>query len=123
MDDSFKGSWPGGPKRSGPKQERTRPPRLRRVEEIEATLAARTLRRKRGSRKRHLAVGLLVSVVIAGGFGWTLGLRSHTTLEEMNAEHTAQQSRNLDISSEINRVMLELWQMEDVEVARARGGF
>lgn len=122
MEGSIKGNWPGGPKRSGSAPERTRPPQLQRVEEIEARIAARSMRLKRGRKKKRLTLALAFSVVVAGIFGWALGLRSHTTLQEINVGRQAQQQRDSDISSEINRVMLELWRMEEVEFSRNRSG-
>ncbi len=123
MEGRIRGSWPGGPRRDGEPQERTRPPQLQRVEEIEARSASRLLRVRRGARTKRLVLGVAFFSVIALAFGWVLGLRSHTTLEEMQSAQSQQRAaRDADMTSEINRVMLELWKMEDVEYARNRGG-
>ena len=67
-------------------------------------------------------MALVSSAVLAGGIGWFLGRESHASLEEMTAAQTAQQARDQDISTEINRVMMELWRMEDIEYSRNRNG-
>ena len=119
MAGSIRGSWPGGPKREGPKQERSGPPRLERVEDMEARAARWSIRRKRGARTRRLALGIAASAALAGGFGWLLGLRSHTTADVLMDEQVSAEQATTG-SSEINRVMLELWRMEDVEYSRNR---
>ena len=120
MEGRIQGSWPGGPRRDGEAQERKRPPRLQRVEEIEAGLASRSLRATRRARSRRLIFGAALSAALALAFGWVMGVRSHTTAEEITAAQAAQQTRDLDISSEINRALLELWRMEDLEYQRNR---
>lgn len=57
-------------------------------------------------------------VVAAFAAGLALGLASHTTADAITAEQQAARIRDLGISSEVNRVLLELWKMEDVEHAR-----
>ena len=52
-----------------------------------------------------------------------LGLRNRATLEEIRAEFAAQQAAEAgggpsDMSTEVNRAMMELWKMEDVEFMR-----
>ena len=122
MEGKISGSWPGGPKRDGEAPERTHPPRLERVEEIERRSASRSLRRQRKARTTRFLFGIGFSALVAGGFGWVLGLRSHVTLQEINAEQVAQEIQESDMATEINRVMLELWRMEDVEYERNRSG-
>ncbi len=53
-----------------------------------------------------------------------LGLRSHPTAEQLRAEAAAAASGSgtLDLeglSSEINRTLLELWKMENIEFLRS----
>lgn len=122
MEGRIKGSWPGGPKREGEGQKRTGPPRLKTVEQIEARKAARTIRTGRSKRQRRTLLGLVLCMVVAGGLGWTLGLRSHASLEEINAELAELQTEDPEMSAVINQVMMELWRMEDVEYTRNRSG-
>jgi len=119
MDSRIRGSWPGGPKRDGPAQVRSGPPRLQRVEHIEAHIAHRTVRAKRGARAKRLAWGLALSSVVALAFGWALGLRSHATLEEVTAAQPGQ-TLGVDFNEEINKTLLELWKMDEVQYQRNR---
>ena len=121
MEERITGSWPGGPKREGDPRKRTRPPRLRRVEDIEAGLAARSLRFRHRVRSRRIALGLAFSLAVAGGIGWVLGKGSHRTAEEVSAENATARRRDMDISAEVNRTLLELWKMENVQAARNGG--
>lgn len=121
MDERITGSWPGGPNREGDARKRTRPPRLRRVEDLEAGLATRLLRLRHRARSRRIALGLMLSVACAGGIGWILGRASHKTAVEVSAEFATAKRRDRDISAEVNRTLLELWKMEDVQAARGDG--
>ncbi len=42
-------------------------------------------------------------------------------MEELNAAQATDKRRDVDISAEVNRTLLQLWKMEDVEAARNRG--
>jgi len=120
----IRGSFPGGPRKSVPALQRTAPPRLSRVEEIEERSAARMIGLTHGRRRSRLMFGFLVSVVVAGGTGVYFGVRNQRTLEGIRAEReaeTAQTSGGLmndELTSEVNRALLELWKMEDVEYMR-----
>lgn len=120
MEDRITGSWPGGPQRRDDEPRPMRVPHLPRAEQIEAGIASRSLRRRRRSRSLRVVIGLALSLVVSGGIGWALGLRSHSTAAELS-EDTAARRRNADISREVNRTLLELWKMEDVEALRNRG--
>ena len=64
---------------------------------------------------------MLVSTVISGAVGALLGIRSNATLEGLRAEQAAEAEPSgdmLGLSSEVNRTLLELWKMEDVEFLR-----
>jgi len=122
MQGRIQGSWPGGPKRDGESEERTRAPRLRRVEDIEARIADRSLRIKRTSRTKRMVLGLAFVVLLAGGFGWILGLSSHTSLAQINSVQSQRQQQDATVSTEVNRMMMQLWRMEDVEYSRNRSG-
>ena len=115
MEGRIRGSYPGGPRKGSPPPERSRAPRLSRVEEIEAGIARRSLRLSRRRKKRRLAVGLVAALLVSGGFGLLLGVRSHTTPAEIVARTRVSRKRDLDISREVNRTLLQLWQMEDLD--------
>lgn len=122
MTGRIRGSFPGGPSREAPPEKRTRAPQLQRVEDIEAGLAKRSVSRKRRARRRRVVWGFLFSALVAGGVGVLLGVRSHATAEEQQAELRARsRPQEFDISSELNRTLMELWRMEDIEAARNRG--
>jgi hypothetical protein len=66
-------------------------------------------------------LGLSLSLVVAGGIGWALGLRSHATAQELTEEAMAAKKKDMSISSEVNRTLLELWKMETVQTSRGSG--
>jgi hypothetical protein len=68
-----------------------------------------------------MRVGLFLIVAAAFALGVGLGRASHTTAEELTADRNVARARDQDISREVNRTLLELWKMEDVEAARNRG--
>jgi dihydrodipicolinate synthase/N-acetylneuraminate lyase len=67
-------------------------------------------------------MALVMGISLAGGVGLILGHSAHTTPEELAKEVEAQQNPDAGISREVNRTLLELWKMEEVEAARARSG-
>lgn len=119
MDQRIRGSFPGGPRRTAPLPDRGQgPPRLARVEDIEGRLARARLRHSHKRRRRRVMTGFGIVLVIAGGIGVFAGMRGNATRDELTARQEAQQSQNADISSEVNRALMELWRMEDVEAFR-----
>lgn len=127
MDEKIRGSFPGGPRKSQPAAERTGAPRLSRVQDIERRSADRQQGRARGRRKKRFFFGLVVSLVAAGSVGLYFGQRSHTTLEELRAEQEAALgpgSGSVDemdmsaVTGEVNRMLMELYKMEDIEYMR-----
>ena len=121
MDGRIRGGFPGGPSKSLPAEERTRDPRLTTVEAIEARTAHRQVRRRRRAREWRMAVSVLLSMLLSGAAGLYLGRRSHTTIEEVRAQAQQDAREASDVASlstEVNRALLELWKMEDVEYQR-----
>jgi hypothetical protein len=84
--------------------------------------AAHTVDRSRVLRRRRVVGGFVLSLLLAGGLGLYLGVLSHTTVAEASGAARKEQSRDLDISQEVNRALLELWRMEEVEGRRGSGG-
>jgi hypothetical protein len=120
----IRGSYPGGPRREGAEGEPAAAsprPRLRRVEEIEARLGRASRAREQRRRARRVWSGLVVAVAISGVVGLFLGYRSHRSSEELTAERNAPRPAGaFDPSFETNRVLLELWQMEDKQRMQAK---
>ncbi len=56
-------------------------------------------------------------MVGGGGGGLYLGFRAHCRSERLTAEHEAERrsSATFGLTRETNRMLLELWRMEDVE--------
>ncbi|HIF22576.1 MAG TPA: hypothetical protein EYQ27_11885 [Gemmatimonadetes bacterium] len=123
MEGNISGSFPGGPRKQVAAAERTSAPRLSRVEAIEEQATGRLVRRKEDRRRRRIMYAVLVSVAISATTGVILGMHNRSSLEEVRAQMAAQQAAESGgdmgaLSSEVNRAMLELWKMEDVEYAR-----
>ena len=121
MEGKISGSFPGGgPRNKVAAAERTAAPRLSRAQEIEERAVDRHVRRRHGRRQKRIIYAAVFSVLVSGATGAYLGFRNRSTLEEVRAELAAQQAAETgggmgDMSSEINKAMLELWRMEDVE--------
>lgn len=120
MEGRMCGTFPGGPRKSVVAAESTAPARLGQVQQIEERAAQRYVRRGNKRRLRRLFCGFALTVVVSGGVGIYLGLQSYSTLEEVRAELAAERAPTTtgELSSEVNRAMLELWRMEDVEFMR-----
>jgi type VI protein secretion system component VasF len=111
-------AFPGGP-RSRPG---TRAPRLERLEAVrdrDERLVVLRLRRRRTRRVRRQVLGFLAATLVAAGVGAYLGFATRTTHEELSEAQQRAHRRDLDVSREVNRALLELWKMEDVEGRRA----
>lgn len=121
--DRISGSYPGGPKKRDPDDEPSEPPSFETVESVEERMRRGTAARGRVRRRRRLRIGLLVAVVVSGLGGLVVGYLSHRTTEDLTREREEERMRSFDPSSEVNRMLIELWKMEDVERApRAPGG-
>lgn len=120
MADQIKGKWPGGPSGRADSVPPGRRVRTRTVEELEDGMVNRHLRRRRDARSRRIVVGFVAVALVAGGVGWYVGEQSHATAEEVAAEREAAAAPESELSKELNRAMLELWRMEDVEYMRNR---
>jgi hypothetical protein len=116
----IRGSYPGGPRREGAGDEaggeEPRAPRLETVEQIEERRGRASLAFKRQRRSRRVWIGLAVALVLAGGAGFYLGIRNHSTGEELTARRMAPRPAGaFDPSFETNRMLQQLWKMEDNE--------
>ena len=114
------GSYPGGPSRDRSEVDERADKRLddlSSVEEIEARRGAGIVRTRGRRRRKRAVIGLAASIVIAGGAGVWMGLRSHRTAEELAAEQRAQAEAEFNLRRESDRLINELWKMEDLERA------
>lgn len=122
MSTRIRGAFPGGPSRTAGGAPRARTPRLPAMRELEAAFARGRSERERRSRRWRVAAGMLAVLGGAFGLGLALGRASHATAFELQAEAEERAADRL-ISSEVNRVLFELWKMEDLEAVRGRAGF
>lgn len=121
MSERIRGSYPGGPARDGSGGTDRPPVRVRRVRDFEDARALRSLASSRRDRRRRVVAGLALLLAVAFGVGTSLGRSSHETQATLTARETESRQRDVDISREVNRTLLQLWKMEDVEAARSRG--
>ena len=121
MEGQIRGSFPGGPSRAAPPVPRTTPPRLRPVAEIEERSAQRSVDRRHRKRAMRMAAGFLVVLAVADAAGGAVGLGSHRSQEDLTDAQRVSRTKDFDISKEVNRTLLNLWKMEDVEAVRNRG--
>jgi hypothetical protein len=91
------------------------------VAEIEERSAQRNVERRHRRRARRLGAGFLVALFVAGAAGGAVGLGSHRSQEELTEAQRVSRTKDLDISKEVNRTLLNLWKMEDVEAVRNLG--
>lgn len=122
MSTRIRGAFPGGPSRTADGAPPATAPRLPAMRELEAASARQRCERARRGRRRRVAVGILAVLGGALGIGLALGRASHATASELQAEADARAADRL-ISSEVNRVLFELWKMEGLEAVRGRAGF
>lgn len=109
------GGYPGGPPHHDP-QERTEDsdgPELRSGESVEASVAGHAVHGKKKRRKRRLVIGAVTSLIVAAGVGAYVGMQSRTTAEELAQEEIAE--TETDIGKEADRLINELWKMEELE--------
>ena len=122
MDKRIEGGFPGGPSRRTKAPPRIdRKPRIEPVGELEHRVSRRKLRRTRSRRGRRITLGLVGATLLAGSAGAYIGYSSHTTAQEVTEAQDAARRRDDEISSEVNRTLMELWKMEDVEALRNMG--
>ena len=114
------GGYPGGPPRHDPERGTADSdgPELRGGESVEASMADHAVRRKKKRRERRLVIGLVASLIVAAGVGTYLGLQSKKTAEEL-AQLEREKSES-DDDKDLDRLLNELWKMEDLERAPRR---
>lgn len=113
--------FPGGPSRRPDGHADTRRPRLTSVAEIEARLADRRRATRRRGRRLRIIAGLGVTALVAFGLGMAVGRGARVTREELILAEEARTARGTGVDAEVNRMLMELWRMEDVEAFRNMG--
>jgi hypothetical protein len=82
---------------------------------MEARLGRKSRARSQRKRTRRLWAGFVTALALAGGVGAYLGLITHRTSAQLTDERNDLRELQEGITRETNRVLLELWRMEDVE--------
>lgn len=119
MGGRIEGTFPGGPRRGEAThhQALTRPAL---AEELADRAVLRRAARARARRLRRITLCYLCAAVLAAAAAFSLGVASHTTPSELAEEQAAARRTDIDVSEEVNRVLLELWKMENAEQVRDR---
>ncbi len=106
-------SYPGGPTVSG--ADSTKSTRqLKSGEDVEAYRELFAWRGRRSRRGRRLRVGVAAAVLIATLGGVYLGLATHRSAEQL-ADAVRSEGASPHLTQEADRLMNELWKMEDME--------
>lgn len=117
----FGGGYPGGPRRHAEKEEAGEPRgfEIRDGESFEASAMTRALGRSKRHRRRRLMIGLLTSILLASAVGAYIGLRGNRRGAEELAQEQILDGRTV-LEQEVNRLINELWKMENLERAPRR---
>lgn len=120
MSEPIRGRYPGGPRRPRDGETSRPPTHVPTVAEIEAGIAQRTRAAERQARRRRVWFGFLVSLILAGCIGFGVGRAVREPTAEIALPQGARSGMDKQISKQVNRTLLELWKMEDVEYARGK---
>jgi len=120
MSEPIRGRYPGGPRRPRDGEASRPPTRVPTVAEIETGIRRRTRAAERRARRRRIWIGFLVSLILAGSVGFGVGRAVHEPTAEVALPDGARRGVDKEISTQVNRTLLELWKMEDVEYARGK---
>lgn len=116
---SISGSYPGGPKKQTlrSKKERKSHPTIPGVNDLERWARDARVETERRNRARRIKVGLVCVLLAAGGVGGYVGLSAHTTPEQLAEKERSKARSRGEISDQADRLINELWKMEDLERA------
>lgn len=116
---SIRGAFPGGPTHPASSPGPGLTPFIPSVASLETYAAHRRLRRRRARRATRHVVGISAVFAMALVIGGALGLASRVTPTEAAYAPDSRSSVDRLISREVNRTLLELWKMEDLEAVGA----
>ena len=107
----------GSPYPGGPNRQSTRGPQRGPVSSEERYDRKTARRRRRKTRKRQAATALVIAgaLVAAAGMGYALGDQVRAAGAEGTAEGRDALTTEELITSEMNRLLMELWEMEALE--------
>ncbi len=110
------GRYPGGPRREPLVALADRPPpRLSTVAQIEERKARGAVRHVRKRRRKRVLAGLVGVVFAAIAVGGWVGWKSHKSSEDITAELETDADGGFDLENERDRILRELWKMEEME--------
>lgn len=112
---SIRGVFPGGPTRMGSGRGGAGAFHLPSMTEQEGARRRRQRRRTRFRRRARVVAGLATASALAMGVGVGLGWAARTTRDDRMVEPAPASTLDRVISAEVNRTLLELWKMEDLE--------
>ncbi|MFP3947732.1 MAG: hypothetical protein ACLFWG_03305 [Longimicrobiales bacterium] len=69
-------------------------------------------------RRKRLAAGFGIGLVVAGAAGFWIGYQANQSSEDIAAEQRQANDEGLDLTRERNIILDQLWLMEDLERAR-----
>ena len=119
---TISGSYPGGPKKQTlrSKKESERHATIPGASDLERWARHARVEIQRRKRARRIKVGFACALLAAGGVGGYVGLSTHTTPEQLAEEERAKVQNSSEFSDQANRLLNELWKMEDLERAPRR---
>ena len=122
--DRISGAYPGGPSRERVEGDESHapPPAIRGGEDREQRAALRMQHDKLRSRRTRLVVGVGVTLLLSAAAGTYWGLSAIKTsdeLAEVERERLNQSQADI-VGRELDRLVDELWKMEDLERAPRR---
>ncbi|RMH22776.1 MAG: hypothetical protein D6701_01090 [Gemmatimonadetes bacterium] len=93
-----------------------------RVAELESWVRKGQTRRRKKERARRVAIGFIVVVILAGGLGIYMGAEATQSADELVQAERERNRADALIGKEADRLINELWKMEDLERVRTPGG-
>jgi len=66
-------------------------------------------------------MGLVAVLILAFMTGAAIGVVTRASVEDLTAAPQPPGARDSEVSREVNRTLLELWKMENVQAARGQG--
>ncbi len=113
----IEGMYPGGPRRQGATSEPHGT--LRSGEDVEARIIDDLVDAKARRKRRSIFIALGAFGLLAVTGGIYIGLQAHVTAEEL-VERERVEAEASDIDKTVQKVLDELWRMEELEAARNR---